>query len=323
MGHFRTGFTLLLAFALEACAPWQIATPNQLASDTVAIASPSPSHTVQPTPASSTTPAEELLFAVIGDFGQAGDQEQAVADLVKSWDVDFILTTGDNNYPDGAADSIDTNIGQYYHEYIGNYAGEFGEGSEINRFFPTMGNHDWIADGAEPYLDYFTLPGNERYYDISWPPVHLFVLDSDPQEPDGVGLSSAQAIWLQLALAASSDPWNLVIMHHPAFSSDMHGSSDWMQWPYAQWGADVVLAGHDHVYERLVVNGLLYLTNGLGGNPARYDFVNILPESQFRYNAQHGALRVQATSEWIRFEFINIHGEVVDQVTLAADDMSQ
>ena len=167
------------------------------------------------------------------------------------------------------------------------------------------------------------MPGNERYYEISWPPVHLFVLDSDLQEPDGVGLSSAQAAWLQLALAASSDPWNLVIMHHPTFSSGMHGSSDWMQWPYAQWGADLVLAGHDHLYERLVEDGLLYLTNGLGGNPARYDFVNILPESQFRYNAQHGALRVQATSEWIRFEFIDTHGEIVDQVTLAAGHMSQ
>ena len=321
MRLFGPGLTLLLAFALAACAPRQIATPNQLPSDTVAIASPTDA--VEPTSTPSTTPEEELLFAVIGDFGQAGDQEQAVADMVKSWDVDFILTTGDNNYPDGAADSIDTNIGQYYHEYIGNYTGKFGEGGEINRFFPSLGNHDWIAEGAEPYLDYFTLPGNERYYEISWPPVHLFVLDSDPQEPDGVGLSSAQAAWLQLALAASSDPLNLVIMHHPAFSSGMHGSSDWMQWPYAQWGADVVLAGHDHLYERLVEDGLLYLTNGLGGNPARYDFVNILPESQFRYNAQHGALRVQATSEWIRFEFINTYGEVVDQVTLAADDMSQ
>ena len=85
----------------------------------------------------------------------------------------------------------------------------------------------------------------------------------------------------------------------------------------------MVLGGHDHLYERLVADGLLYLTNGLGGNSTKYDFVTTLPESRSRYNAAHGALLVQATSEWIRFEFINTYGEVVDQATLATGDMSQ
>ncbi len=60
----------------------------------------------------------EADFAVIGDFGQAGPDEAAVATLVKSWQPDFVATVGDNNYPDGEASTIDANIGQYYHEFI-------------------------------------------------------------------------------------------------------------------------------------------------------------------------------------------------------------
>lgn len=61
-----------------------------------------------------------IHFAVIGDYGEAGQAEADVAALVDSWDVDFIVTVGDNNYPDGEASTIDQNIGQYYQAYIHN-----------------------------------------------------------------------------------------------------------------------------------------------------------------------------------------------------------
>ena len=104
-------------------------------------------------------------------------------------------------------------------------------------------------------------------------------------------------------------------MHHPAYSSATHGSNAWMQWPYKAWGADAVLAGHDHVYERLLVDGLVYFTNGLGGAP-RYDFKAPLPGSQARYNAMHGAMQVEADSGRVRFAFITRSGEVVDTYEL-------
>ncbi len=84
-----------------------------------------------------------VRFAVIGDFGQAGQPEQDVANLVKSWDPDLIITVGDNNYPVGAATTIDQNIGQYYHDFIYPYMGAYGAGATANRFFPSLGNHDW------------------------------------------------------------------------------------------------------------------------------------------------------------------------------------
>src|SRR5690349_12182306 len=99
-------------------------------------------------------------FAVIGDYGFDGPNEAAVAALVKSWDPAFVITVGDNNYDSGSASTIDANIGKHYHEFIGNYAGAYQPGSATNRFFPALGNHDWATAGAQPYLNYFTLPGN-------------------------------------------------------------------------------------------------------------------------------------------------------------------
>ena len=66
---------------------------------------------------------EDLRFAVIGDFGDAGQYEADVAAMVHSWDVELIVTTGDNNYPDGKASTIDPNIGQYYSDFIYPYKG--------------------------------------------------------------------------------------------------------------------------------------------------------------------------------------------------------
>jgi tartrate-resistant acid phosphatase type 5 len=265
--------------------------------------------TITPLP-SATTPAA-VVFAAIGDYGSGNQGEADVAKLVLSWQPDFIITLGDNNYPSGAANHMDEVVGQFYHSYIYPYTGGYGAGAEVNRFFPSLGNHDLISQNGKPYYDYFTLPGNERYYDFTWGPVHLFALDDIESEPDGVGASSIQAKWLSAGLAASTSPWNIVYMHYPAYSSGMHGSTDWARWPYGEWGADAVLAGHDHTYERLEENGLTYFVNGLGGN-GRYDFVSILDGSQVRYNADYGAMRVEVTDTHILFEFINRNNVVVD-----------
>ncbi len=289
------------------------ATPTLLQpSPTAAPASPTPTETLTATPEPSPTLNPSISFAVIGDFGEGNQAEADVAGLVHSWNPDFILTVGDNNYPLGAASTIDARIGQYYHDFIFPYTGSYGPGASENRFFPTLGNHDWYTAGAKPYLDYFSLPGNERYYDFTWGPVHFFAVDSDGSEPDGVNEASVQAAWLKQAMAASTSHWNIVFFHQAPYSSGMHGSTNWMKWPFAAWGADAVLTGHDHTYERLLVDGIPYFVNGLGGGGI-YNFVNILPESQFRYNADYGAMRVTATGANLHFEFYSRTGKLIDQ----------
>lgn len=256
-----------------------------------------------------------LRFAVIGDYGSGSIEEADVAAMVNSWNPDFILTTGDNNYPEGSAGTIDKNIGQFFHEYIYPYLGGYGEGGLENRFFPSLGNHDWPTTGPIPYQDYFTLPGNERYYEFRKGPLHFFVLNSVLEEPDGADIDSIQADWLKSRITESESVWKIVYMHHPPFSSGLHGSTPRMQWPFADWGVDAVLSGHDHTYERISREGIFYFVNGLGGR-SRYEFGEIVEGSQLRYNENFGAMLVSASRFQIRFEFINREGNLIDSLEL-------
>ncbi len=261
-------------------------------------------------------------FGVIGDYSRGTDltftSVTAVSNLVKSWNPDFIITTGDNNYPSGSASTIDENIGQFYHDFIFPYTGSWGAGSTRgNRFWPSLGNHDWDAAGAAPYLSYFTLSGNERYYNFTFGNIHFFVVDSDPSEPDGISSTLIQGQWLQNQLALSTSTFNVVYFHHPPYSSGAnHGSTPALQWPYQAWGADVVLSGHDHLYERIIQGGFPYFVNGLGGRSI-YNFATPVSGSIARYNGAYGAMLVEANKTNINFTFINVTNDFIDSYTLS------
>ena len=275
-----------------------------------------------------------LRFAAFGDYGSAGTSEAAVARLVSSHAPDIIITTGDNSY---GSTAIDVNVGQYYSSYIGHYVGSYGPGSVTNRFFPTLGNHDYSDGGRlSAYLAYFTLPesgvlnentsGNERYYDFVRGPVHFFAIDSDAREVNGRDSTSTQARWLKTRLAASTSQWQVVYFHHAPYSSGLHGSELAMRWPFEDWGADAVFAGHDHVYERLSVDqnkdgkAIPYFIVGAGGRDL-YNFGTPLEESVVRYSSDFGAMIVEATDEYMSFKFYSIntsHGTagLVDDYTI-------
>src|SRR5438093_10053326 len=260
---------------------------------------------------------DTIRFGVIGDFGNASSNERDVANLVKRWPPDLIITVGDNNYPNGEASTIDANIGQYYHSFIYPYIGSYGAGATVNRFFPSLGNHDWYTSGATPYLNYFSLPNNERYYDFVQGPVHFFAIDSDPNEPSGTSSTSTQGNWLKNKLAASTAKWKIVYFHHAPYSSGSeHGPSTWMQWPFQQWGATAVLSGHDHDYERVLINGFPYFVNGLGGESI-YSFGPAISGSVKRYNSDYGAMLLQVNGTTsIQFQFYNRSGTLIDSYTI-------
>ena len=140
--------------------------------------------------------------------------------------------------------------------------------------------------------------------------MHIFALDSDDREPDGVGRSSDQAAWLQENLAASSATWNIVSFHHAPYSSAMHGGTDWMRWHFKDWGADAVFSGHDHVYERLMIQDMAYFVNGLGGGVC-YAFNDPEPGSVVRYRNNYGAMLVSAVRDPDRLEFITVDNEII------------
>ena len=267
-------------------------------------------------PGNDTLCHSESRFAVIGDYGEAGRPLEEVAALIDSWQPDFIVTVGDNNYPNGAANTIDGNIGRYFSDYIHPYRGQYGLGGVENRFFPALGNHDWRTAGAQPYLDYFTLPGNEWYYDVQKGAAHLFILDSNKQEADGRSADSIQARWLSQQMAASDAAWKIVVLHHAPYSSSKeHGSQPIVQWDFAGMGAAAVLAGHDHTYERLQRDGILYFVNGLGGRRKIYPFAAPIEGSAVRYNQEYGAMLVTLTENCINFSFYNRSAILLDSET--------
>jgi tartrate-resistant acid phosphatase type 5 len=307
------GLSALLLSGPLACSYLQ-GPANAASNDTVAAA-----------PAADVAAGESVMFAVIGDFGSDGPDEAKVSRLVHEWNPDFIITTGDNNYPSGAEATIDDNIAKHYHRFIHfdpNYTGRFkDQGAATNRFFPSLGNHDWGTPGVAPYLNMFDLPGNERYYSFRRGPVEFFAIDSDVREPDGAHALSKQADWLKGALAGSTAQWKLVYMHHPPFSSGKHGSALWTQWPYREWGATAVLAGHDHHYERIMFKGFPYFVVGLGG--AKISKLRGKPripgsDVDITFDKAHGAIRVRADDLSITFTFYTHEGKPIDSLTLPA-----
>ncbi len=278
-----------------------------------------PSEIIEPSGTTVNVEADLIRFAVIGDYGTGDQNEEKVADLVKSFEPDFIITTGDNNYPEGREKTLIKNIGNYYCDYIFNWDAPVeqqcnGNEEQLNRFFPSLGNHDYDnSKGNVPYLNYFTLPGNEIYYDFIWGPVHFFVLDSNKD-------TDVQKIWLEEKLRSSEQPFKIVYFHHPPFSSGTHGNTKKMQWGFA--GVDLVLSGHDHIYERFTErNGSfpVYIVNGLGGKNKRNCNENPVDKSRFEhfcFDEQYGAMLIEATALEMVVKFISIDNKMVDSLVL-------
>ena len=246
-----------------------------------------------------------------------------------------MITTGDDYYSSAGGTGTakyDQSTGVYYDRWLKDISTTGKRHpvgtADVNAFFPAMGNHDYSDATPSPqtYLTYFDLPGsgfastsgNERYYDFVEGPVHFFVLNSNAEEPDGTSAGSKQGQWLQRELAASTSQWNIVYDHHPPYSSDrVHGSTAYMQWPFARWGADVVLSGHAHDYERVVRDGTVFFVNGLGG-ASRYSFETPVAGSAIRYRNNWGAQKVTVTDTALRFEFYDVSGRLIDRYSLSA-----
>jgi hypothetical protein len=267
-----------------------------------------------------------VTFAALGDFGSDSSDEENVANLIANLAPEIIITAGDNRY---GSLSMDLAIGQFYCDYLDNVgidANCSGGNSPTNRFFPSAGNHEYTdGGGINEYLNYFDLPGNnipssntsgsELFYDFIVGPVHFFTVDSQATLSNSTQ-ESIQKNWLQSQLSASTSPWKIVFFHHaPYSSSSTHGSNPNMQWPFATWGADAVITGHDHTYERLELDGIPYFVNGLGGRSI-YSFGTPVIGSQVRYNAEYGAMYGTATETLMTFQFINILGEIIDTYTI-------
>ena len=263
-------------------------------------------------------------IAFIGDFGGDTPAQADVANLIDSWKPNFIVTVGDNRY--GIAD-LDLAVGKYYCDYLhraqpGPHCPSGGT-TNRNRFFPTVGNHDYSdGNGIQDYLDYFRIPGHlagssntsgtELYYDFTLGSVHFISLNSETGESE----NSAQALWAKDQLENSTAPFQVVLMHRSTYTSVERGSrAGHMRWPFEEWGADAIINGDDHLYERLMIGNIPYIVNGAGGR-SLHRFGTIDAASKARFSANYGALRLLATNDKLEFEYYSRDGVVRDSFEL-------
>jgi acid phosphatase type 7 len=269
-------------------------------------------------------------FTALGDFGTGGSRQRQVLETLSqpARRGELILALGDNAYSDGTEaefqDHLFTPMAALLREVP---------------LFPSMGNHEYITNQGQPYLDNFYLPTNnpqrtERYYSFDWAHVHFVALDSNC----AIGLASAdrctladQKRWLEQDLSATRQPWKVVFFHHPPWSSGSHGSQLKMRREFAplfeKYGVDLVLTGHDHNYERSRpmrgdgvapsgTRGVVYLVVGSGGASLR-DFPGSQPSwSAFRDNKNQGHLDVLVDGGTLSARFIIPGGAVRDTLTL-------
>lgn len=273
--------------------------------------------------------ADELIVAFIGDYGSGNTDESNVAGYVNvNKDFDLVLTLGDNDYLGNYAVSVQPYYGVPW--------------LSRGKFWPLPGNHDWdLGSGLAPYLAYFSFLGS-RYYSKRIGQVEFFMIcdgfdtGMTNHEPDGytagtinsegvaVG-GSVQWQWFVKQVRDSTARWKVACLHHPPWASGNghvgqpgvtpNGSNPPLQWPFKQMGIDLVLSGHEHSYERLVVDGLTYIVNGAGGNGLT-GFGTPLPTSVQRVSGQFGAVRLSFTEDRIFGQFANPIAVVFDTFTL-------
>jgi hypothetical protein len=224
----------------------------------------------------------------------------------------LVFTAGDEAYPAGSEEDFRN----CYQPSWGRF---------LDRTLPAVGNHEYGTAGAAGYFGFFGDraggPGRP-WYSLDLGTWHLVVLDSNC-EIVGCGPGSAQLTWLKADLAAHPAPCTLAIWHHPRFSSGSHGNdtavrSYWRALMAA--GAEIVVNGHDHDYERFApqtprgrldpTTGIRQLVVGTGG--ARlYRFQRIRPNSRVRLTT-HGVLKLTLHAGSYSWQFLRTDGSIGD-----------
>ena len=205
-----------------------------------------------------------------------------------------VFTTGDNAYPSGGA----TYFFNCYNPTWGRYKA---------RTKPTPGNHEYHTERASGYFDYFGSAAGaptKGYYAYNLGRWRIYALNSMCEQVGGCEATSPMLTWLKQDLTANPKKCTLAYFHHPLFSSGAHGNQTKMRptWDalYAA-GAEVVLNGHDHTYERFAPqspNGTLDTSGGIRefvvgtGGASHYSFGTIRPNSQVRNATTHGVLKL-------------------------------
>jgi predicted phosphodiesterase len=241
-------------------------------------------------------------FAVIGDSGSgSGRQYQLAAQFAaahKVFPFTFVLMLGDNIYGSERPKDFERKFSTPYKAVID--AGV--------PFYAALGNHD------EPNIQIHYKPFNmdgKRYYTFRKDDIEFFVVDS-------TYMTTEQVRWLEKSLAESKTGWKIAYMHHPIYSSGKRHGSDvelrtFIEPLFVKYGVSVVLAGHEHFYERLKPqNGIAYFTAGSAGK-LRSGNIRRGPLYDQGFDTDLSFMLFEQSGDNLHFQVISRLAKTVDQ----------
>jgi acid phosphatase type 7 len=235
------------------------------------------------------------------------------AEVVLNTKVDAVLALGDLQYPGGSSA-----------DFEGSYTPSWGRFKD--KTYPAIGNHEYGSLGIG-YFDYFGEVAGARdkgYYSFDLGAWHLVSLNSNCWAVGGCAENSSQGKWLQQDLAQSSSQCTLAFWHHPRFSSGPHGNDEEVSglWTIlANNKAELILNGHDHIYERFAPqlsdgtsspDGIRQFTVGTGGVEL-YRIEKETPNREVVDDRNFGVLFLTLKEEGYTWKFVTIAGETLDE----------
>jgi hypothetical protein len=251
-----------------------------------------------------------VKFAVIGDSGRGDQAQHEVARQMIAWrekfDYDLVLMLGDNIYDSHTPED-------YVAKFEAPYRPLLEEGVT---FRAAIGNHD---DPAQIYYEKFNMEG-QRYYSfrrseisvagIAGAGVRFYALDSR-------SLDSEQLAWLEKGLEDSGSRWKIVFFHHPIYTSGRYASGARslraaLEPILVAGDADIVLAGHEHFYERLEPQrGILYFISGAAGSLRPGD-IRPTGLTAKGFDTDYSFMLMEATGDEVYFQAIAKSGQTID-----------
>ena len=231
-----------------------------------------------------------------------------------------VLALGDNQYYCAG-----------YRAFMQSYDLSWGRVKAITR--PAVGNHEYLTtngtdcdsanEGAAGYFQYFGSAAGDPikgYYSFDLGEWHLIALNSNCGDIGGCGPTSPQGLWLEADLATHSNLCTLAYWHIPLFSSGGRASSNTLTiWQTLyKHNVDVVLNGHDHIYERFApqapdgkqdsIRGIREFIVGTGG-ANHSPLERIAPNSEVRNVDTYGVLMMTLHSSSYYWRFVPEEGE--------------
>src|SRR5581483_9563723 len=240
-----------------------------------------------------------VRFAVIGDSGTGGRQQYEVAAQMararQSFPFDLVVMLGDNIYGNKTAADFKRKFEEPYKALL----------EQGVKFYAALGNHD---DPNERFYKPFNMNG-QRYYTIRSGEVEFFALDSTYLDPQ-------QLEWLDKQLSNSRARWKICFFHHPPFSAAHYHGPDLelrkqLEPLFEKYGVNVVLSGHEHVYERIKPrDGIYYFVLGSAGQLRPHD-LRPSAETAKGFDTDRTFMLMEASDE-LYFQTFARSGKTVD-----------